>query len=39
MSAPSATVTIEPLVNGKLVYLPMAPNTPNGKARAACWSS
>ena len=34
MSAPSATVTIEPLVNGKLVYLPMAPNTPNGKPQA-----
>ena len=34
MSAPSAVVTIEPLVKGKLVYLPMAPNTPNGKPQA-----
>lgn len=34
MSAPPATVTIEPLVNGKLVYLPMAPNTAFGKPQA-----
>ena len=31
MSKPSATVTIEPLVKGQLVYLPMAANTPSGK--------
>ena len=34
MPAPSATVTVEPVVKNKLVYLPMAPAKPGQPARA-----
>jgi hypothetical protein len=33
MSAPKVTVTVEPMVSGSLVYLPMAPSTPTGPQR------
>ena len=33
MSAPKVTVTVEPMVSGSLVYLPMAPSTPTGPPR------